>query len=45
MLDLPDFKDPFDKHFMYVALTRANSLVIALGTREQLLAAKLDPSS
>ena len=41
LIDLPDFRDTFDKYFMYVALTRANSAVIAIGTQEQLESANL----
>lgn len=41
LIDLPDFRDKFDKYFMYVALTRANSAVIAIGTQEQLESANL----
>lgn len=43
LIDLPDFSDIFDKYFMYVALTRANSAVIAIGTQEQLESANLTP--
>ena len=36
LIDLPDFKDAFDKYLMYVAMTRANSLLIAVGSESQL---------
>lgn len=43
LIDLPDFKDDFDKYLMYVALTRANSAIYALGTQAQLESANLTP--
>jgi hypothetical protein len=36
LIDLPYFEDPFDKYLMYVAMTRANSLLIAVGSESQL---------
>jgi hypothetical protein len=36
LVDLPDFNDPFDKYLAYVAMTRANSMLIGVGSESQL---------
>jgi hypothetical protein len=36
LIDLPEFNDPFDKYFAYVAMTRANSMLIGVGSESQL---------